>query len=366
MTDGSTGVERPIIIKRRRKGGHDGHHGGAWKVAYADFVTAMWAFFILLWLLNTINSEQRKGIAEYFAPVAVSQETSGAGGLLGGRSITAPGAQSTPSSPITPDTPSTTQPPAMPEGEEDGTGLDGQRAEESRFAYRGRVEHAAEAAAVPPQRPGESLEDFAARVQEAAKTPPAADAAADAEAQAEAAAFQNAAAEIRQSLQAVPDLEPLARNLLIDQTAEGLRIQIVDGDRVAMFPSGSAQMYPQTRQVMLLLARVLAKVPNRMVITGHTDASAFAADAGRDNWSLSFERANALKRVLVAAGVGEGRVQDIAGRADRDLLVPDQPNSPRNRRVSIVLLRERGGMDAAGPAEGAESPPPERPVPFTR
>lgn len=353
MTDGSTGVERPIIIKRRRKSGHGGHHGGAWKVAYADFVTAMWAFFILLWLLNTINSEQRKGIAEYFAPVAVSQETSGAGGLLGGRSITAPGAQSTPSSPITPDTPSTTQPPATPDGEEDGTGLDGQRPEESRFAYRERVEHAAEAAAVPPQHPGESLEDFAARLQEAAKAAPAP----DSEAQAEAKAFQDAAAEIRQSLESVPELEPLARNLLIDQTAEGLRIQIVDGDRVAMFPSGSAQMYPQTRQIMLLLARVLAKVPNRMVITGHTDASAFAADAGRDNWSLSFERANAMKRVLVAAGVGEGRVQDIAGRADRDLLVPDQPNSPRNRRVSIVLLRERGGMSAAGPAEGMESPP---------
>lgn len=356
MTDGSTGVERPIIIKRKRKSGHDGHHGGAWKVAYADFVTAMWAFFILLWLLNTINSEQRKGIAEYFAPVAVSQETSGAGGLLGGRSITAPGAQSAPSSPITPDTPSTSQPPTMPEGEEDGTGLDGQRPEESRFAYRERVEHAAEAAAVPPQRPGESLEDVAARVQEAAKAASAP--APDSEAQAEAKAFQDAAAEIRQSLESVPELKPLARNLLIDQTAEGLRIQIVDGDRVAMFPSGSAQMYPQTRQIMLLLARVLAKVPNRMVITGHTDANAFAADAGRDNWSLSFERANAMKRVLVAAGVGEGRVQDIAGRADRDLLVPDQPNSPRNRRVSIVLLRERGGMSAAGPAEGMESPPP--------
>lgn len=345
-----------VIIKRPRKVVGGAHHGGAWKVAYADFVTAMWAFFILLWLLNTINSEQRKGIAEYFAPVAVSQETSGAGGLLGGRSITAPGAQSAPSSPITPDTPSTTQPPTMPEGEGDGTGLDGQRPEESRFAYRERVERAAGAAAVPPQRPGESLEDFAARVRETAKAASAP--APDSEAQAEAKAFQDAAAEIRQSLQVVPELEPLARNLLIDQTAEGLRIQIVDGDRVAMFPSGSAQMYPQTRQVMLLLARVLAKVPNRMVITGHTDASAFAADAGRDNWSLSFERANALKRVLVAAGVGEGRVQDIAGRADRDLLVPDQPASPRNRRVSIVLLREPGGMGAAGPAGGTESPPP--------
>lgn len=352
MPDGSIGAEKPVIIKRRRKSGHDGHHGGAWKVAYADFVTAMWAFFILLWLLNTINSEQRKGIADYFAPASVSQESSGSGGLLGGRSITAPGAQMAPSSPITPDTPSSGQPPTMPDGMDEGTGLEGrepegQRPEESRFQYRDRVERAAGAAGVPPQNPGEALEDFAARVREAVQ------AQAPSDAEGEARGFQSAAAEIRQTLQSVPDLEPLARNLLIDQTAEGLRIQIVDGERVAMFPGGSAQMYPQTRHLMLLLARVLAKVPNRMAITGHTDASAFAADAGRDNWSLSFERANALKRVLVSAGIGEERVQDIAGRADRDLLVPDQPNSPRNRRVSIVLLRERGG-----PAEGAESPPP--------
>lgn len=377
MSDSATGIDRPVIIKRRRKGGHEGGHGGAWKVAYADFVTAMWAFFILLWLLNTINSEQRKGIAEYFAPVSVSQESSGSGGLLGGRSITVPGAQVSPSSPVSTDMPTASEPPAVPEGT-GGQEVSGQaapeeqRPDESRFQYRARLEQAAEALGVAGQRPGEGLDGFAKRVQEAAgplpeaPTPPEIPAAREtpeaaqtqtqaqtqAQAEAEARAFQSAAAEIRQAIQSVPELEPLAQNLVMDQTAEGLRIQIVDGDRVAMFPSGSAQMYPQTRQLVLLLAKALGKLPNRLVITGHTDASAFSPDAGRDNWSLSFERANAMKRVLVAGGIGDSRVQDIAGRADRDLLVPDQPNSPRNRRVSIVLLRDREAGAPSAPAPG--------------
>lgn len=370
MSDSATGIDRPIIIKRKRKGGHEGGHGGAWKVAYADFVTAMWAFFILLWLLNTINSEQRKGIAEYFAPVSVSQESSGSGGLLGGRSITVPGAQMSPSSPVSTDMPTTNAPTAAADdtGGQDVSeqaASEEQRPDESRLQYRARLEHAAESLGVAAQRPGEGLDGFAKRVQDAAKpspespapseasaTPTTAPAVAQeaAQAEAEARAFQSAAAEIRQAIQSVPELEPLAQNLVMDQTAEGLRIQIVDGDRVAMFPSGSAQMYPQTRQLVLLLAKALGKLPNRLVITGHTDASAFSPDAGRDNWSLSFERANAMKRVLVAGGIGDSRVQDIAGRADRDLLVPDQPNSPRNRRVSIVLLRDREAGTPSAPA----------------
>lgn len=383
MSDSATGMDRPVIIKRKRKGGHEGGHGGAWKVAYADFVTAMWAFFILLWLLNTINSEQRKGIAEYFAPVSVSQESSGSGGLLGGRSITVPGAQVSPSSPMSTDMPTTTAPPAASEdtGGQDVSGqaaTEEQRPDESRFQYRARLEQAAESLGVAAQRPGEGLEGFAKRVQGAAKPSPeppvpseapaaaetapavaseAAQSQPQAQAEAEARAFQSAAAEIRQAIQSVPELAPLAQNLVMDQTAEGLRIQIVDGDRVAMFPGGSAQMYPQTRQLVLLLAKALGKLPNHLVITGHTDASTFSPDAGRDNWSLSFERANAMKRALVAGGIGDSRVQDIAGRADRDLLVPDQPNSPRNRRVSIVLLREREAGTASAPAPVTRGPP---------
>ncbi len=335
MQNTPIGVERPIIIKRKKKGGHGGHHGGAWKVAYADFVTAMWAFFILLWLLNTITSDQRKGIADYFAPVSVSQETSGSGGVLGGQTITVPGAQLSPSSPISADVPAAGQPTPSSEGADDATGaagaeVDDQRSDETRFRYQERLEQAAESLGVPGQRLGETLADFAGRLKAVAADTPAP--------HKEARSLQNAVTEIRQAMQSIPELEPLAQSLTVDQTAEGLRIQIIDAERVAMFPSGSAQMYPQTRQLMMMLGEALGKLPNRLVITGHTDATAFPANASRDNWSLSFERANVTKRALVNSGVAESRIQDVAGRADRDLLIPEQPNSPRNRRITIVLL----------------------------
>ncbi|MGQ9369955.1 flagellar motor protein MotB [Azospirillum sp. A39] len=351
MSATPAGTEQPIIIKKK-KGGHGGHHGGAWKVAYADFVTAMMAFFLLLWLLNVTTSDQRKGIADYFAPVSVSRETSGSGGLLGGQTITAPGAQLSPSSPMSADVP-TSGPPGYQTNEvEDADEASevtasggpntgdpaGQRPNETRFEYQERLEQMAQQMGVPGQKLGEKLSDFAERVNEASDVLNIA--------QKEARQFQQAAAEIRQAVQSIPELEPLAQNLMIDQTPEGLRIQIVDQDRVSMFPGGSSQMYPQTRQLVGQLAQVLAKLPNRLSISGHTDAVPFASNASRDNWDLSTERANATRRALVAGGIPEARVQDVVGRADRDLLVPDQPASPRNRRISIVLLREAQPQNA--------------------
>ena len=173
------------------------------------------------------------------------------------------------------------------------------------------------------------------------------------DAQKEARQFQQAATEIRQAIQSVPELEPLAQNLMIDQTPEGLRIQIVDQDRVSMFPGGSGQMYPQTRQLVQQVAKALAKLPNKLSISGHTDGTPFAAGSGRDNWDLSSERANATRRALIAGGIDEKRIQDVVGKADRDPLAPDQPGSPRNRRVSMVLLRETQAAPAPGAPPGA-------------
>ncbi|WP_207458835.1 flagellar motor protein MotB [Azospirillum sp. SYSU D00513] len=335
------GGEQPIIIKKK-KGGHGGHHGGAWKVAYADFVTAMMAFFLLLWLLNVTTSDQRKGIADYFAPVSVSRETSGSGGVLGGQTITAPGAQVSASSPITADFPSSGPPGSTSdeadensdptENEPSGDNPAEQKSSESRLDYQARLEQLAKQSGISGQKTGESLSDFAERVGEAIEKLE--------KAQSEAQQFQQAATEIRQAIQSVPELAPLAQNLMIDQTPEGLRIQIVDQDRVSMFPGGSGQMYPQTRQLVTQVAQALSKLPNKLSISGHTDGVAFPSGAGRDNWDLSAERANATRRALTAGGIQDSRIQDVVGRADRDLLVPDQPASPRNRRISIVLLRE--------------------------
>jgi len=359
MAANPAGTEQPIIIKKK-KGGHGGHHGGAWKVAYADFVTAMMAFFLLLWLLNVTTSDQRKGIADYFAPVSVSRETSGSGGMLGGQTVTVSGAQINATSPMTPDMPTTPSPGGVGTDElggtpaEDGGGSPAeQRASENRLEYQQRLEQLAKQLGIPGQRPGEKLADFADRIAEAT--------AQLREQQNEGKNFQQAATEIRQAIQSIPELQPLAQNLMIDQTPEGLRIQIVDQDRVSMFPGGSGQMYPQTKQLVMQVGQALSKLPNKLSISGHTDATPFAGNATRDNWDLSSERANATRRALLAGGIDEKRIQDVVGRADRDLLVPDQPGSPRNRRISIVLLRDV--QMPAAPAAGGQSARPQAPSP---
>ena len=349
------GTEQPIIIKKK-KGGHGGHHGGAWKVAYADFVTAMMAFFLLLWLLNVTTSDQRKGIADYFSPMSVSREQSGSGGMLGGRTITAPGAQMSPSSPMSSDAPVSGPPGHSTEDtDNDADPTEApppspteQKTSESRLDYQKRLEEQAKQLGIPGQKPGEKLGDFAERVKEGGDKL--------LDAQKEARQFQQAATEIRQAIQSIPELEPLAQNLMIDQTPEGLRIQIVDQDRVSMFPGGSGQMYPQTRQLVMQVAKALAKLPNKLSISGHTDGTPFPSGAGRDNWDLSTERANATRRALVAGGIPEDRVQDVIGRADRDLLVPDQPGSPRNRGISMVLMRETQTGGSAAPADTKAAP----------
>jgi chemotaxis protein MotB len=132
----------------------------------------------------------------------------------------------------------------------------------------------------------------------------------------------------------------MAQSLLIDNTPEGLRIQIVDQDRYAMFPLGSAQLYDHTRRMMGLVAQVVQRMPNRIAVTGHTDATPFQGRNNYTNWELSTDRANASRRALMEAGVPQTRINRVVGKADQDPLLTDDPANPRNRRISIVLLRE--------------------------
>jgi chemotaxis protein MotB len=127
---------------------------------------------------------------------------------------------------------------------------------------------------------------------------------------------------------------------MVDQTDEGLRIQIVDQENYSMFPSGSSQMYPQTRKLLELVGAAVSRLPNKLEITGHTDSAPFAVPSQRDNWDLSSERANASRRVLVAMGIAEDRFQNVVGRADREPFVKEDPTDPKNRRISIILLRQ--------------------------
>ena len=305
-----------LIVKKVRKGGHDAHHGGAWKVAYADFVTAMMAFFLLLWLLNVTTEEQKRGIADYFAPTSASRSLSGAGGVLSGRSMDSRGARVSDTS-----RPSVVldlaPPPAETEGEAEG-----------------------EAEAEPDQAADESIDEAALEAELA---------------ELERRRFEEAQAALTQAIQELPDLAALAKHLIIDMTPEGLRIQIVDQEARSMFPSGSAQMYEPTRLLLAQIARVIQRLPNRIAISGHTDATPYRTDTGYGNWELSTDRANASRRGLIAAGVAPQRIAHVIGKADKEPFFADDPFLPNNRRISIVLLRQAPVAPAPSPLPAAES-----------
>jgi len=360
VSGGGGGKEQaPIIIKKIKKGG-DGHHGGAWKVAYADFVTAMMAFFLLLWLLNVTTSEQKMGIADYFSPASMSRTTSGAGGILGGQTITVPGAQVNASTPPTIDAPVEPTPGGV-DGEEPvegaGTGADGQPENQGRRdgdaggdangKGPGTSEGAGQGSA------GSAQEDSYLRgiaQLDRMNARQAADAnqdgliseqeLADALARQEQQRFDQAVASLKQAIQAVPELEKLQDSLLIDMTPEGLRLQLVDQEGYSMFPSGSSRMFPQTAQLLAAVAQAVTNTENRLSISGHTDSTPFTGSS-YGNWELSTDRANAARRALEAAGIDPSRIETVVGKADREHLFTDDPNSPRNRRISIVLIREQ-------------------------
>lgn len=281
--------KKPIIKKVIKKGGH-GHHGGAWKIAYADFMTAMMAFFLLMWLLNAVTEKQLQGIANYFAPTSVSKSQSGAGGLLGGKVIGEGVLTSNSSDSFNPTLPPPTFNNADAESETDG--------DLSQAALE-RAQH-----------------------------------------EKEEQQFEEAADELRKAVSGIPELKELAKNLLIDNTPEGLRIQIIDQQGSAMFPSGSSRMTPQMRRLLGLVASAIKDVPKQVSIAGHTDSIKYADPNGYGNWELSADRALASRRVLVEMGFPDARVHRVAGRADADPLVAEDPNNPQNRRISIVLLRD--------------------------
>lgn len=328
--------ERPIIIKKVKKGhGHD-HHGGAWKVAYADFVTAMMAFFLLMWLLSTQSEDVLTGIADYFSPTAsisLSTSRSGAGGILGGLTIGQPGAQQRASAPISA-----------------GRAVPGRPfpVDESEDLDQGDIEERTDDQV--PARPF-TLDDNGMPIDAADRATAQAGAGADAASSLTNAAldtlsqdrertqFRAVEESLRQAIQENPDLHELEENLIVEITPEGLRIQIVDRARYSMFPMGAAEPYGRTSDLLGLVARAINGMPNRVSISGHTDSTPFAVGTRYGNWELSSDRANASRRALVAAGLDPDRIETVVGRADTQPLVLDSPADPRNRRISIVLLR---------------------------
>ncbi|MBL6928311.1 MAG: flagellar motor protein MotB [Rhodospirillales bacterium] len=289
------------IIKKVKKGGHAAAHGGAWKVAYADFVTAMMAFFLLLWLLNSVSQEQLEGVSNYFAPQSTSATTSGSGGVLGGLSSAEAGALGNPVN-----RPPTVTMDLAPPSAGSGSTSEG----ESDTPEEGDVDE-------------ESAEEMMKKLEEEQ--------------------FKEAEEAINQAIQSIPSLQQMAESLIIDNTPEGLRIQIVDQEGLAMFPRGTADMFGHTQKMLGLVAQVVNKMPQKISIAGHTDSTKFGGgNQGYTNWELSADRANASRRALLEMGTPAERISRVVGKAAEDPFVKEDPTHARNRRISIILLRGTG------------------------
>jgi chemotaxis protein MotB len=302
--------DRAPVIIRRQEVVEGGHHGGAWKIAYADFVTAMMAFFLLMWLVNATTESQKRGISDYFAPVnPLGRAPTGSGKPFGGTTLTSEGK-------------------LISDG---GAAPALQRPDPQASA-----EDAEDEGVEPPPRGAARPSPAVA----AAEGMPAAE-------RRERAVLAQAAEEIRAAVRGDRALEGLARQLVIEEVPEGLRIQVVDEASQPVFASGQAAPNERGRALLQRAAVVLATLAHPVEVTGHTDATPFRGGTDRSNWDLSTERANATRRLLVEAGVAETRIRAVAGRADRDPLRPDQPLDPVNRRVAVLVLMPKPAAGAA-------------------
>ena len=267
---------RPIIVKKIIVVAA-GHHGGAWKVAYADFVTAMMAFFLLLWLLGATTEKQRKGIADYFTPTLVKlrEQSAGSNGLLGGSSIT----------------------------EADN--------------YPNRAGQTGNKAMTIPRDAAGGPKEGGERIKQVSKM------------QERLAAKLNATARLAR----------LAKQVRMIDTAEGIRIDLVDDADFSMFQLGTTVLTPDAAALLHAIAELLGSELGGVSIRGHTDALPWNGGAGANNWSLSAGRAEATRQTLLSDGMGQARFRKIEGVADREPLVRENPSDPRNRRISILLMR---------------------------
>ena len=370
--DDGKGNRRPIIVIRREEVVEGGHHGGAWKVAYADFVTAMMAFFLLMWLLNATSEEQRKGLADYFSPTNImSHNSSGSGQPFGGHTAFDQGAMVSDRGAVLVTVGKTPVPIEVEDDDSEtpATALTHQRPAPKNASNRDDAQDASAgsggALAAAPPTPGGPKEEAAAAATRAAMARPGAEpppqSLADLQKR-EAQALEQAAQQLREAVLGDPGLAPFARQLAVDVTPEGLRIQILDEDHSPMFATGSAEPNERARLLIQKVAPVLLRLSEPLSIAGHTDAAPYRG-ADRSNWELSVERANMTRRLLGEAGLPEGRVRTVTGSADRDPLLPADPLAAANRRIAIVVLRTYPKVDkaAAEPATAAQ-PSPSAPV----
>jgi chemotaxis protein MotB len=297
---------RPIIIVKRTKKVAGGHHGGAWKVAYADFVTAMMAFFLVMWLVTAVSKEQRAAIFDYFKNPSMEpgKSVKPAPGQMG------PGGAST--SPINL-----------------GGGLDAPRSSQQKTD---RIGSTVMTSPAPPI-------ELKTKDQKAAE-------AAELKKQLEKKQLDALMQDLKEAIAKSQALQPFKDQLLLDITPEGLRIQILDAQNRPMFDIGRARLKPYTTELLHVVTGYLRTVPNRISITGHTDTTPYAGITGYTNWDLSTDRSNAARRAMEVAGLPTERISRVVGLASSVLFDPNNPRGAVNRRISIVVLTQQAEQEA--------------------
>lgn len=282
-----------IIVKKVYVEGHGGHHGGAWKVAYADFVTAMMAFFLLMWLIGATNEKQRKALADYFAPTLVEfkQNSAGSNGMFGGSSLV--DQDGYPHKAAQTGTRSLTVPVGAEGGKREGSGDKG------------------------------SLRRAQTEIEDKRN-------------------FQRMRAKMAARMQSSGRLSRLAKHVRFVPTRDGMRIDLVDDANYSMFGLGTTALVPEANDLIGLIAETIRDTDNEIMIRGHTDSLGYGDPLAMNNWMLSTGRAEATRRRLAEGGVAQTRFARIEGVAEREPMVAENPGDPRNRRVAITLLYRDG------------------------
>ena len=300
-------VAPSITIKKIMDDGHGGAHGGAWKIALADMMTAMMAFFLLMWLLGASNADQRKSIADYFKPTSHSNVTmgklAGSDGMLGGRSVIDP----------------------------DG------------FPFSAKQTSALNMV-TPRSQGGPTENDPSPNGSDSKESgqdgDPGKKSAAAAAAAADAANFEKMEKEIKEAMAKNPRLDKLKDQVAFARDTDGLRIEIIDKADFAMFGLGTTTMTPRAQALLTEVSKTLAALPNKVAIRGHTDSVQFANTDDRNNWSLSAERAEETRKIIEKKGIPGNRFAKIEGVADTAPYNPNDPKDPRNRRISITVMNQ--------------------------
>ena len=301
----------PIFIRKKIRLPEEAH-GGAWKVAYADFVTAMMAFFLLLWLLSVTTEDRKQGISNFFEPVGVTDEQTGSGGVLKGLAMSVEGALRSAGSP-----PSVSV--SIPTfGSQDSGSTEGRHtmAESKGGGYTR----------------GENMRQVEVERRE----------------------FETIAAALRQAVQEIPELNTMQESLVIEKTPEGLRIQLLDNANLKMFKRDTAALSDRGRHLLAILSSILVRLPYKIAIAGHTSSIPGSKEGTSGPWETSGLRAESARQVLLEFGVPVDSIARIAGKGDSDPLDPNRRQAPRNNRISVLLLSQH--IDAGGKTAGNAKP----------